>query len=236
MILIWGRRFYGKLDALNGVCVRTIFFHVFFLPLIPARSFLVFGERALNLPLDGRSVLAGYARWWPLVAVYAGIAIASGADLLPGVPLAVFAALLALWAWLRLGRLSSLERAERQAYAEFAGKSVDVALIVRATRGANRVAAAHWLDDITASAEAAFAEEAAKPQASYREAARFADWRQVADEPQAASARCRAAALTLARIAWARSEAGSRAQAAALHARLRASLGTATAELVRAAA
>jgi hypothetical protein len=238
MIFVWGRRFYGKIEQLDEACVRTFFFHLFFLPLVPYRSFLLVtgsGERALQLPLEGRSVLAGYARAWPLLTTYVGIALASETALVPGVLLAVVSGLLGLWAWLRLGRLSATGRLERKAYALFVGALLDVALIVQATRGQDRVKAEHWLADVTTRAEAVFAEQAENAHASYRDAARFSDWRQVAEQPQAASARCRSAALTLARIAWARSDDGAREQVAAAHTRLRAALGTDEPELARAA-
>jgi hypothetical protein len=239
MIFVWGKRFYGKVEALDDACVRTYFFHLFFLPVLPRASVLMFAQdgkpAALRLPLDGRSILAAYARMWSLPALYAGIAISSEGALLPGVLLAVAAGVTALWAWLFAGRLSAAEQGQRRAYAAFAGAPVDVALLARAADGPDRDAAASWLAGTRARAEAAFAEAAVNPQASYREVARVVDWRAAA-QAQAATPECRRAALTLARIATAQGDAAARAQAAQAHAALWAALSQpAAAEVARAA-
>ena len=239
MIFIWGRHFYGKIESLDGACVRTYFFHLFFLPILPLGSFLIVAgdgaARHLRLPLHGRSLLAGYARMWPLPIAYVGIALACNGLRVAGVLIAVAAGIFGAWAWARLGRLSPAERAQRRTYAAFADAPIDVALVARAARGPDRAEAERWLVEVTARAEIAFHEEAANPQASYRETARFSDWRQAAAQTPAMSPGCTRAALTLARISWADSDGSAREEAARAHARLWSALSAHPTALERAA-
>ncbi len=68
MILIWGSRQYGKVDEVPGLFhVATRFGHLWYIPLLPMKSYAVFGEdgdsfRGLELPLSMKSVLVGWAR------------------------------------------------------------------------------------------------------------------------------------------------------------------------------
>ena len=72
MIIIFGERTFGKVDRVPGVCyVVTVFAHLNFLPLVPARSYIVVegtesgGEfRGKQIPICLRSMLAGYVRVW----------------------------------------------------------------------------------------------------------------------------------------------------------------------------
>src|SRR5688572_788398 len=68
MVIIWGVRFAGKVDAVPQVGhVATRFFHLYYVPLIPVGTFLVTDERddafsGLPLPLSPKSILVGWLR------------------------------------------------------------------------------------------------------------------------------------------------------------------------------
>jgi hypothetical protein len=82
VIIIFGERTYGKVDRVPGVCyVITVFAHLNFLPLAPARSYIVLegtengGEfRGKEIPVCLKSVVAGYIRvWCGAAAIIAGL-------------------------------------------------------------------------------------------------------------------------------------------------------------------
>lgn len=61
-----GTSFFGEIEAIRGQCIRTKFF-VLGLPLVPLGSFYFTsgsgsGGRGFEIPLHGKSVLAGYLR------------------------------------------------------------------------------------------------------------------------------------------------------------------------------
>jgi hypothetical protein len=68
--IIWGTRFYGAVDRVQGVFyVATKFGHLWFIPLIPMESWLVFagsetgnGFRGVPIPMSAKSVLCGWLR------------------------------------------------------------------------------------------------------------------------------------------------------------------------------
>jgi hypothetical protein len=68
MIIIWGQRMYGRVDAVPGLCyVVTRFFHLWYLPLIPLGSFAVVAEQGesfmgASVPLSIKSVLVAWLR------------------------------------------------------------------------------------------------------------------------------------------------------------------------------
>jgi hypothetical protein len=123
---VFGTRLFGQADRVPGLfCVRTKFFHVNFVPLIPLASYLVFeekgrsGNRGIELKkLRWNSVLLAWLRT-PLwigcaVGVILGLVIGSGVqhDWQTGAPI-LAAALAAGAAWYASYRLSaaSFERA-----------------------------------------------------------------------------------------------------------------------------
>jgi hypothetical protein len=68
-MIVYGYRRYGKVDELpNGCHVASHFFHIWFVPLVPFKSFIVVGEggedsfQGVTIPLSGKSVLAGWLR------------------------------------------------------------------------------------------------------------------------------------------------------------------------------
>src|SRR4051812_12483735 len=133
MILIFGHRFYGKVDALGGTYVVTRFVHFQMLPLFPLESFLIVTgapeERALSIGRLARSVLAAYARIWAFAGLFLGLALADAVTPWLGAPIAIASALAGAWGWVRARRPSADERAQRSIYAELAGAPVDVALL-----------------------------------------------------------------------------------------------------------
>jgi hypothetical protein len=68
MVIIWGVRFAGKVDAVPKVGhVATRFFHLYYVPLIPVGTYLVTDERedafsGLPLPWSFKSILVGWLR------------------------------------------------------------------------------------------------------------------------------------------------------------------------------
>jgi len=67
-MIIYGTRFFGRVFPIPGVgFVATMFFHLFWIPLIPVQSWIVLAEggddfEGIKIPLSGWSVLAAYAR------------------------------------------------------------------------------------------------------------------------------------------------------------------------------
>jgi hypothetical protein len=74
MVIIWGVRFAGKVDAVPQVGhVATRFFHLYYVPLIPVGTFLVTDERedafsGLPLPWSFKSIVVGWLRTAGFVA------------------------------------------------------------------------------------------------------------------------------------------------------------------------
>lgn len=82
IFVVYGERTYGKVDRVPGECyVTTVFFHLFFLPVAPLRSYIVVegsederGFRGREIPLSGKSAIAGYFRVYSgIVAVLCGL-------------------------------------------------------------------------------------------------------------------------------------------------------------------
>ena len=224
MIIVWGKRFYGKVGARDGSYVRSLFGHLMFMPLFPLGSYLVVkapsGKDAVfKLPLHGLSLLAGYARLWSLGAAVMALGMLTDPTLsIAGAGVGMLAVAVGAYSFFGLGRASAADAAQWRAYAEFAGAPVDVALVAAAAGGGDENAR-RWLADIKHKAQAAFAENAVNPQASYRDNARLDDWRQAADSAALLTPTCQKAALTLARIATA-DKSTDHAAAVAAHAKI----------------
>ncbi|HET9624818.1 MAG TPA: hypothetical protein VFP84_25800 [Kofleriaceae bacterium] len=100
MIVIYGTRFYGKVDSHEGQHQLTRFFHIYYVPLIPVSTMWVTrttdaGYNGHDVKMSLRSVVAGYARVWGPVAAVGAIATGSVA----GAAAAVGAGALAAWSW-----------------------------------------------------------------------------------------------------------------------------------------
>ena len=94
--IVYGTRLYGKSDCIEGLGhVATRFAHIWFIPLFPIAGFFVLeGEedRGMEIPMRGKSVLAGYLRAATLVGglVMAGLGLSSmGYAVVEGVGLLV---------------------------------------------------------------------------------------------------------------------------------------------------
>ena len=81
MVIIWGTTHAGKVDEVPGGMfhVVTRFGHVYYIPLIPTGSFVVLeknadgGFRGAEIPLSGKSMLAGWLRGGSIVAMIASV-------------------------------------------------------------------------------------------------------------------------------------------------------------------
>ena len=81
MMLFYGTRWCGKVDRVPGLCyVRTRFFHLQFVPLIPLASYLLIEgtneERGVPIPLSIKSILTAWIRT-ALVGIAVGYAVAA---------------------------------------------------------------------------------------------------------------------------------------------------------------
>ena len=132
----------GSVERVGDTSVQTLFFVIMMLPIYPQGSYLVIkrkGERTvMEVKRNGRSVLAGYLRWWPGTLGIIGAMLGGSAlfyvepddQLLAGIVTGVSAFLLLLAGLMFLvtrGALSAEEKAQRTVYAEFANAPVDVA-------------------------------------------------------------------------------------------------------------
>jgi hypothetical protein len=83
-MIIWGSRLYGKVDRVPGLFyVATVFFHLWFIPLIPTATYVVLegsedgeGWKGVTISLSGKSILAAYGRTFLLISAVV-MAIAS---------------------------------------------------------------------------------------------------------------------------------------------------------------
>lgn len=66
MIVFYGQRLYGSVDAIPGLCdVQTEFFHIYWMPIVPLGSYAVVGEsedgfQGTRVPLCWKSVFKAY--------------------------------------------------------------------------------------------------------------------------------------------------------------------------------
>jgi hypothetical protein len=73
MIFVWGKRTYGSVQRVGNISVKTVFGHLWYLPLFPMTSYYI--EHKTNAAyelnsLNWRSVLSGYLRVWLQVAIF----------------------------------------------------------------------------------------------------------------------------------------------------------------------
>ncbi len=93
-MIIFGFRHFGKVDEIEGLGhVRTRFFHIWFIPLIPFGSVFVLGEeggqlQGMGIPMSGKSVLAAYVRCGLFFALLGLVALTvfGGLGLVSAVP------------------------------------------------------------------------------------------------------------------------------------------------------
>lgn len=96
MIVYYGTRLFGKVDQLDdtGVHVATKFFHIYWVPLIPLQSTVVFsktddGYHGVPLPMSFKSVLVAWMRFACVPGLIGGIVALAEEEWLAGVPLVV---------------------------------------------------------------------------------------------------------------------------------------------------
>ncbi len=198
MINVFGTRLFGRIEKVDGSCVVTQMFHINFLPVFPMAGFVILRGRgtgdgeALRTPLDMRSVLVAYGRWWGVVGSVALFAL----SLLTGSPSQAFAviALLVLVpctiaAHLAF-RLSPQTKEQRRAYAQLTGFPVDPVILAR-----QNVELRDWVH------RGLMARGASLDAPTYRhrhDPSR--DWVQIALDPMAEDAAYLCAALVLTRL------------------------------------
>jgi len=231
MVIVWGQRMYGRIDKLAGSYVGTRFFHIYYLPLIPLSSWLVLEEQGqgsfvgTQVPLQLRSVLAAWLRiFGTLYFVVCMAALLSSPVELSTTHLTSFLQIglvgaLTAFAWLRLGRLSALERAARVAYADHVGRFVDPALLEQ--RAGIKAQAIEQLDKHLAR----------HATATYREAPQ-AQWKEIATRPDMRDVPLLVAALTRCRIEAVESRGAARAELEQAHGKILANLVAAKPELL----
>jgi hypothetical protein len=132
----------GSVERIGDTSVQTLFFVIMMLPIYPQASYVVIKrgrERTvMEVKRNGRSVAAGYLRWWPgSIGLLGAIICGSGLFYLDdddilfawiGSGASAFLLLLAgLMFLVTRGSLSAEEKAQRMVYAEFANAPVDVA-------------------------------------------------------------------------------------------------------------
>ncbi|WP_157778805.1 hypothetical protein [Massilia violaceinigra] len=74
MLIVWGKRTYGAVHKVGDTSVKTVFGHLWYLPLFPMSSHYVDGKTGASFELNNmnvRSVLCGYMRvWLPVVFLF----------------------------------------------------------------------------------------------------------------------------------------------------------------------
>jgi hypothetical protein len=130
-----GSRLTGEVERSGTARIATDFFHVYWLPIAPAGSYLMIGpgiagERAIPIGFHGPSVLAGYARTWGPVLLAAGLCV-SFLAWRAALPIAALGFVLSL-AGMGVGALREEDRARRRVYARHAFYEVDPVRLVGA--------------------------------------------------------------------------------------------------------
>ncbi|MEA2753151.1 MAG: hypothetical protein QOI41_7294 [Myxococcales bacterium] len=153
MVIIYGTRFYGKVQACGRSHVGTQFVHLYYLPLIPIGTHLILEQNAdgtykgLKTAFSFRSMMAAYLRVWGPIAVIAAICIGMSAlgdvsdEPLAMAVVGVFTAVVVLamlvgtiLGWAVVGKLSTDEKRKRGVYALHMGYHVDPADLGEARR------------------------------------------------------------------------------------------------------
>lgn len=146
MVIVYGTRFYGKVNACGSSFLATQFFHIYYVPLIPIATQLILEEnvggsfKGIKSTFSVKSMLAAYLRVWGPIAVIVAIAIGIGAledfgdDGLAMAVVGAFTAVVVLamlastiLGFAVMGKLSLDEKRKRGAYAMHLGYHVDPA-------------------------------------------------------------------------------------------------------------
>jgi hypothetical protein len=228
-IVIYGSLPYGRVEAVDGTRVLTTFRHIWFLPILPAGSYVEsrdFGPPPRRIPIGHHagSILAGYLRvWCPVFLVFVLLAMSAGVRRsdLTGLPMwtdVVFLIGVLLGAWLLLGRLPAATKAQRRVYRKFAGLPVDVARFSPAQAS-----------DLREALAAVLSTEGRGLAAAYRDSPDPCEsWREVATSPIVEHRPYLEAALTRARLEWRFAPLREKRALAEVHARIWAKLARST--------
>jgi hypothetical protein len=223
--IIHGSLPYGRVEAVDGTRVLTTFRHIWFLPILPAGSYVEStapgpGPRRIYIGHHAGSILAAYLRvWCPVFLVIVLMAVCAGAQRsdLTGLPMwtdVVFLVVVLLGAWLLLGRLSDDAAAQRRVYARFVGLPVDVARFSPAQAS-----------DLREALAIALSTEGRGLVAGYRDGPDPCEsWREVALIPTVEHRLYLEAALTRARLEWRFAPRREKHALAEVHARIWAKL------------
>ncbi|HEY1552584.1 MAG TPA: hypothetical protein VGG28_32370 [Kofleriaceae bacterium] len=107
MLVVFGTRSYGRIDAHGGEHAMTRFAHVYYLPIIPVSSMWVMGDRGFAIRTSGKSIAAAYLRVWaPLIAICVLLTAS-----IAGTIIAAVLAAASAWAWRSRGLRQSAMRA-----------------------------------------------------------------------------------------------------------------------------
>jgi hypothetical protein len=231
VLIVGGRRIYGKVDQVGSTFVATTFAFLQFLPLFPTQSHIVLGDvsasdswQVIPIPLHGKSIAAGYLRSWGILfslistCVLLGLLLSrvrSWSDL-AGLALADLAALvpilLTALAFRGLGQLSVAEKAQRLVYARWTKHPVDVGIFDADQRGDMHRRIREFLANRVSTMTST---------QGYRQAVQVIDdWRVMALEPGLKDREYLESALTLARIEASLAAGSQRSSLAALHRRI----------------
>ena len=149
MIIVGGKRIYGKVEQVGSTFIATTFAFLQYLPLFPTQSHIVLGEgspgswEVIPIKMHWKSVLAGYLRAWgiffSMCGLFAGLIVMGESERVAsawtGACVAFGTAALTTAAFQLLGRVSLSDKAMRLIYARFVGHPVDVAVFDEDTRG-----------------------------------------------------------------------------------------------------
>jgi len=147
VVVVGGRRLYGKIEQVGSTYVATTFVFLQFLPLFPVRSHVVLSEGegandVIHIKMNWKSVAVGYLRAWGIFAtmcafipaiIAAGTGEASSAFTGAGTLLVTAGLTTAAFTW--IGKLSTEAKARRLIYARFAGHPVDLGIFDEDIRG-----------------------------------------------------------------------------------------------------
>ncbi|MDI1448382.1 hypothetical protein [Polyangium sp. 6x1] len=149
MLIVGGRRLYGKVEQVGSTYIATTFAFLQFLPLFPVRSHIVVAEGSadthtvVHIKMNWKSVATGYLRAYgvaaTLIALIPGLAMAGNSKAPTaylGAGLVLVCAGLTTAAFSMIGRLSREEKAQRLLYARYLGHPVHPSVLDEDTRGA----------------------------------------------------------------------------------------------------
>jgi hypothetical protein len=226
VIIVGGKRIYGKVEQVGSTFIATSFAYLQFLPLFPLESLVVIGDGSsegrtvIPIKMHWKSVLAGYLRAWGILfsmcTIFAGLIVIGESEQIEsawtGAGVAFGTAALTTAAYQLLGRLSVAEKATRLIYARFVGHPVDVEVFDEDTRGRIAKRLRELLDGKASSVWTS---------SGYRQGAP-ADlgYRSLSLEPSVKDQEYLEAALTLARIEASLSVGSQRAELMRLHGKI----------------